>query len=152
MGLIKKSLVIVFILITSIACKQEWYLSIDKNSGINPILCFSSGIFGIADALGVDKGVQFYSLSISEVNSKDELIQAMWEISYDFKSGQPNNATLKKLTYGVLPSGWTEKRPAKPIMSGRYYDVQGGEFYFTKSTTGKYQVFSRSEFFNAMKL
>jgi len=126
-------------LISLTACERTWYLSIDGNSGVNPVLNFSSTKFDF------DEGVQFSSLEISEVNEKGERIRIVWLIHG--KSNRPEDYVLKRLTYGVLPRGWVEDQAAKPIVSGKYYEVEG-EFYFIRGTEGKYQVFSRAEFFD----
>lgn len=135
---VKNYLIAIFILIALTACERTWYLTIVGNGGVNPILNFSPTQFDI------DKGVQFSSLEISEVNENGERIQTVWLIHG--KSNRPEDYVLKSLTYGVLPSGWVEDQAAKPIVSGKYYEVEG-EFYFIKETEGKYQVFSRAEFF-----
>jgi hypothetical protein len=38
----------------------------------------------------------------------------VWSIS-------SNNTTIKQITYGILPTGWTQRVPAKPLEEGGFY-------------------------------
>lgn len=124
------------------SCVKHWNLHIFDDVDGNPILCFSRS--NKCD----DVGVQLASVSVRRVCKSGAEIESSWELQG--WSDNQSDYMLKKIKYGVVPSGWKELSMPIPIQVGEYYSVNG-EYYFFKKIDGMYVVMSREKFFDLEK-
>jgi len=132
---------LVLLAVFSEGCTQKWYLTITKVLDARPEFCFSDTPW-----CG-NRGHQLPFFQVSEVDDKGNAIAVVWDIQGH--SNSPQDYTLRRVRYGITPSGWREKRPAAPLREDVYYST--GEFYFVLLGNGKSRVYTREEFFEKLR-
>jgi hypothetical protein len=132
---------LVFLAALSAGCTQKWYLTITNVVDARPEFCFSDTPWCGS------RGHQLPFFQVNEVDDQGREIAVVWTIQGN--SNSPQDYTLRKVRYGITPTGWREKRPAAPLREDVYYST--GEFYFVLVGNGKSRVYTREEFFKKIR-
>ena len=140
--LFSRCLPVVALLLFVTGCTKQWFLSVENSPENRPVFCFSMQSNCAGDA------VQFASIVISEVDPAGNITGVVWSIQG--ASNQSEDYQVKKLTYGVVPTGWREDVVPQQLRVGVSYTAMGN-FFFRLSSAGKYEVLSREQFFAKLK-
>jgi hypothetical protein len=124
-----------------LGCEQQGDLSVTAVTNGVPEFCLSRQPGCTGGAL------QVAQIDVSEVDEYGKPISTMWYIERAPSSG---NAALERFRYGILPVGWKQSGPARPLRPDTYYAVSG-QWFFTFTADGQAHVYNQREFFENMQ-
>jgi len=108
-----------------VSCQEQWYVTVpDASDPSAPVICISKGKNCSGD------GVIFNTLLFSQYTEDGRELERMWAIK------PTENVPVKDLKYGVVPSGWRELQPARPLRLGDWYAINS-HFYFRMTKVGE---------------
>jgi len=86
--------------------------------------------------------MMFNTFSISRFGEGGEELEEVWTLKPD------RNIPIRELRYGVVPDGWREILPARPLREGSWYSVNAHNYFrLTPTATGiSAEVKSLTEF------
>ncbi|MDE1465870.1 hypothetical protein [Spartinivicinus poritis] len=143
--LLKHKIYALLVAMTLLAgCQQKVYVSIvkiDKNN--NPTFCVSTW----PNCVGA--GVSLSDFFIAELDdkgkwsTKDGITNLLWWLE-----PAESYPSLKEVTYGVVPSGWKEEAPAKPLQLNKWYTISG--YYYLHVRKKGFELLSHAEYYNRL--
>ena len=94
-------------------CRKAHKVSVIQTQGMAPkfILYTSSG--------SKDLGIEINQFAVLHRSDTKKLYDQIWAIKT--KSEIP--IMVKEITYGVVPSGFEERVPARPLIAGEVYEI-----------------------------
>jgi hypothetical protein len=70
----------------------------------------------------------FNTFNISQYGEQGERLEELWTLKPD------RNVPIKIITYGVVPDGWRELHPARPLREGSWYAINARQYFKLEMT------------------